>query len=304
MSDWELKKKIKRCADEGLELAKQGEYDKATPLLTFACENDDVYSMVNLGHLYELIKEYDKAFYWNKKAADHNNPTGIYNLLICYQFGKGVEPNGEEAIKLADKLIELGRIDEGYFKKAIITKNGCGNLTGDPYKAFKIALEGAEKIMSTFPNPSSGDDCECVLEVGIMYEFGRGVEADRKKTMKYYEYCSLCEHEVGMFNYAQCLNYIDENDAVSKKKTFKIYKTLFGWGYSDAGFELVKLYTSKNNIVEQDDHKGIILLAKSLRQNNFDGHYDEAIQKYKELCPEDFDDLISGRYSRTIDSNE
>lgn len=296
------KKKIKYCAKEGLELAIKGEYEKAVPLLIFASENGDSNSMANLGHLYELIKDYDNAFYWNKKAADHNCLTGIYNLLICYQFGKGVAANGEEAIKLADKLIKLGRVDDGYFKKAIITKKGCGNLTGDPYKAFKIALEGAEIVMASKPYP--GADCECPLEVGIMLEFGHGVNVDRKKALKYYEYCYLCRHEVGMYNYAQCLNYIDENDVKSKKKAFEIYQELFKMQYSDAGFELVKLYTTKNNIVEEDKRNASIILGKSIRQNNFSGHYDEAIQKYQELCPEDFANLLSGRYSRTVDSNE
>lgn len=304
MSENELRRKIRESADKGLDYAIEGEYDKAIPLLTFAAENGHINSMANLGHLYELIKDFEKAFYWNKKAVDNGNSTGIYNLLVCYEFGKGCEPNGEETLKLADKLIACGRIDDGYFKKAMIIKKGIGNVPSDYYKAFQIALEGAEKVMKQTPVPTKGSPCESVLEVGIMYEFGHGVEADRKKAIKYYEYCALCYHDTGMYNYAQCLNYIDADDVESKKKALKIYKKLFTQAYSDAGYELVKFYTSDNKVVEKDEKKAAFILAKSLRQNNFYGHYDEAVEHYKKLCPEDFDNIMSGKYSRTLDSNE
>lgn len=300
----DIQSKIRKCADRGLELAQNCEYDKAIPLLTFAAEHGHVYSMANLGHLYELIKDYEKAFYWNKKAADLNNLTGVYNLLIAYEFGKGVEPNGEEAIKLADKLIKYGNIDDGYFKKAMIIKKGVGNLTPDHYKAFQIALEGAKKVMERNPDPKPGFDSDCPLEVGIMYEFGQGVEADRKKAMEYYEYSAKCEHKVGMYNYAQCLNYIDENNIENKKKAFELYKELLKKHYGDANFELAKFYFTDNEVVEKDNRKACRYLASGFRMDSFESHYEDALNKLKELYPEDVDNVLSGQYSRILDSDE
>ena len=65
-----------------------------------------------LGGLYSIglnvEKDDVKAFEWQKKSAQQGNPAGELSLGNCYYFGKGVETNKEEGIKLIQKAANQG----------------------------------------------------------------------------------------------------------------------------------------------------------------------------------------------------
>lgn len=68
-------------------------------------------SQTNAGYLYLAIDgqvNYDKAFYWLKKAADQNSPNALEMLGMCYDNGWGVEVDHSKAQECYRKSYQLG----------------------------------------------------------------------------------------------------------------------------------------------------------------------------------------------------
>ena len=65
-------------------------------------------AQTNVGLLYILEENYDKAFYWLTKAAEQGSPNAMEMLGMCYENGWGTEINIQKANELYRKSYQLG----------------------------------------------------------------------------------------------------------------------------------------------------------------------------------------------------
>jgi TPR repeat protein len=108
--------------------------------------NDDPWAQDTLGYYYEngekVRKDYNKAFYWHKKAAEQGNFSGQFNLGCDYYEGKGVEQNYEEAFYWLTESAKQGYA-EAQLLVGICFSEGYG-VGQDQIKAaywYKLAAE-------------------------------------------------------------------------------------------------------------------------------------------------------------------
>ena len=186
------------------------------PQLTEKAEQGDAMAQTMLGTAYHLgqqkeplEKDYAKALYWYKKAAEQNQPIALYQLGVMYEFGRGVEKNGKEAFKWYLKSAERGErsaqssVAFAYYQGEWVVK--------DDKKAFywfkKVAEQGLyydilgmlyfrgigtelndEKAFENFikAHQQQPKDASIQEQLGIMYEFGLGTNVDAYRAFDFY----------------------------------------------------------------------------------------------------------------------
>lgn len=76
------------------------------------------YAQLLLGNCYyegdEVERDYEKAAYWYRKAAENDIPKAQYNLGVCYHLGLGVEQDYEKAIDWYHKAAQNGDVKAQY----------------------------------------------------------------------------------------------------------------------------------------------------------------------------------------------
>jgi TPR repeat protein len=72
------------------------------------------HSYINIGAVYDIKAEYDKALEYYQKAADQGHANAQYNLGGMYGKGQGVGQDFREAIKWWRKAADLGFADAQY----------------------------------------------------------------------------------------------------------------------------------------------------------------------------------------------
>ena len=58
-----------------------------------AIKNGSIYAYRTLGDVCAVNSDYDGAYYWYKKAADHGDKSAMLDLAFCHYNGHGVERN-------------------------------------------------------------------------------------------------------------------------------------------------------------------------------------------------------------------
>ena len=58
-----------------------------------------------------MALDYDAAFAWFQKSAAQRFPSGLYNLALCYEEGRGVKRDKKKAIEYYSQAAELGDED-------------------------------------------------------------------------------------------------------------------------------------------------------------------------------------------------
>ena len=80
-----------------------------------AAEQGDADAMYELGESYNyglgVEENGEQAVEWYRKAAELGHAGAMYGLGGCYYFGKGVEVNEEQAVEWYRKAAELGQTD-------------------------------------------------------------------------------------------------------------------------------------------------------------------------------------------------
>lgn len=282
-------------AEIGLNLCERGELDAGISHLMFAAEGGHLDAMTNLGHAFELKCEYEEAIYYSKIAADFGSPVALSNLSLMYRKGEGVAASADEAANFGVRLLELGYIDEGYSEIASSYIFVNDENQKDFQKAFENAYEGAKEVMKTRPN--EGKKSKCVELLAFMYDFGIGVEENKKEAAKYYEYSAACGSGYSYFNLASIYAYSEELELKDIDKAIRYFNYSAETGYGDGYYGLGYLY-HKGIQEKQDFEKAITNYIKAIEIGNGEEHYQDAINNLREISPELLEKvLISKRES-------
>ena len=150
------------------------DFNKAYECYNEAAEKGDAYSMCNVGNCYKngigVEKDQVKAFEWFHKSAAQGHVRAIKQLIHCYKNGIGVEKDENKVIEYYEKIIEMGEKDEivnfGHFYEHVV----CNYDKAIYY--YRMAAE-------------QGDDVG-QYNLGIMYDYGTGVEEDENTAIYWY----------------------------------------------------------------------------------------------------------------------
>ncbi len=154
-------------------------YSEAAKWYLKAAGQGDVKSQGNLAFLYEsglgVSQDYEEAAKWYRKAAVKDNARAQASLGFLYFKGLGVEKNSVEAIKWTS--LAIAKKDSRAYKNlyAMLKEDGFG--TSQEYR----------KLARTFLVREQQKSADVLNALGLMYQYGKGVEKDKGEAKKWFE---------------------------------------------------------------------------------------------------------------------
>lgn len=133
-------------------------------------EKGDMQAQHNLAFEFEQQKKYDEAIKWYTRAADQGYGVSRMNLAQMHEKGIGTTQNMAEAKKWYRKAMEAGS-GEALYRLASLS-----DKTGDYPEALKLYRRGVAQ-----------DDFRAMVDLGDMFEQGRGVKKDVAQAVRLYE---------------------------------------------------------------------------------------------------------------------
>lgn len=210
-----------RAKELYLELSNEG---NATAMNNYACE----------------LSDSTEKFEWFKKAADHGEEYGWWNMGKLYRDGDGVEQNDEKAVEcfataaekgqkyameaLASMYLEGRGVDqdsdkaiEWYLKAAQNGETDALTKVAEIYRYGKGITQEASKAISYYKQAAEKGDIGALVNLGSMYENGEGVEKDIHSAVTWYRKAAAKDNSVAQ----ECLNrlgadWIDKSGKVIK----------------------------------------------------------------------------------------
>lgn len=123
-----------------------------------------------------------------KQSAEAGCSLGMYGLGNCYLNGEGTNPNENKGVYWLRKAANAGDI-------SAIKDLGWYYREHEQYdQAFQYFNMGAER-----------DDADCLLGLGLLYDWGQGVTEDKAKAEKWYKKAGEKGSAAGAQNYASRL---------------------------------------------------------------------------------------------------
>lgn len=135
-------------------------------------------SMENLGnHYYDgynIKSDYEKAYYYLRQAAQHNN-TNVYTRLgyMC-QYGQGIKQDYEMAKYWYEKGVNCG-------------DHMCINNLAFMYDSGEGVEQNYTKAMDLYKKAIDLGNEYAMCNLAAMYEYGKGVEVNIDYAIKYYK---------------------------------------------------------------------------------------------------------------------
>ncbi|KAJ6253925.1 erad-associated e3 ubiquitin-protein ligase component-related [Anaeramoeba flamelloides] len=198
-------------------------------------------------------ENHKKCFKWFSRAAQSRYDIAIKNLAICYYDGLGVKMNKEKGNELffdayntnqhsntifnlasiylsndektKSKKEEKEKLAVKLLKRAVKLKNGhaCQLIGGYYFSKNQPDLLMAQKYWWKGHLLEYGD---CSNEIGIIYQYGEGIEINLKKSIRYYKKSNEYFSESGLSSLAY--SYIQ---GIGCKQNFKEAINTFELGY-------------------------------------------------------------------------
>jgi hypothetical protein len=142
----------------------------AAPTLAERAAAGDARSQFNLAAQLEQEQNYDEAIKWYNRAAAQGFRSAELNLAQMYENGIGVKQNKAEARKRYRKLASLG---DGEAR----------------WRAARLAAADQDyaEALQLYNRSIRDGDQRALVELGQMYEQGRGVPKDVRRAVELYE---------------------------------------------------------------------------------------------------------------------
>ena len=132
-----------------------------------------------------------------RRAAEMGNPTGMFKLGVCYDFGKGGLTKDEaKAVEWYQKAAEAGDTYAMY-NLGYAYAYGKRGLTKDEDKAVEWYKKAAE-----------AGNANAMNSLGLCYEYGKGgLRKDETKAVEWYQKAAEAGNATAMFNLGICYKY-------------------------------------------------------------------------------------------------
>ena len=133
-------------------------------------EKGDARSQHSLAARFEREKKYDEAVKWYTAAAAQGYGPSQMNLAQMYENGIGVRRSSAEAIRWYRKAVEVG---DGESRWQLANLYAAKGSYAEAVPLYNRSIEH--------------DDYRAMLQLGEMYEHGRGVKKDMDEAVRLYE---------------------------------------------------------------------------------------------------------------------
>ena len=253
----------------------------------------DAEAQYSLGVFYEegngVERDYVKARYWYKRAAENGNIKAQTAIGFIYEKGNGVEKNYAEAIYWYKKAAEQGDvkiqtylgclyymgqgIDKDYSQAALWFKKAAEQ--GDAFAQCQFGImymngEGVKKdyaqAVGWLKQAAEKGNANAQSHLGFSFQEGYGVPKDYSKAAYWYKMAA----EQGNDNAQTCMGYFYyEGLGVPKDYSKAAYwlKMAAEQGRSDAQYYLGLQYAAGEG-VDKDNAQAAFWFKKSAEQNN------------------------------------
>lgn len=229
------------AAEYYLEQRTPSDTTKAIDLLTKAASQNEPFSANELGNIFSEDStnchyNVEKAVEYYKLGVKNGSDRAMINLANLYMDGRGVNTDYEEAFQLrSDAILGLLALAEAGDAAAqqrlgtyLIDGRGCPkNLT----EGFNWVKKSADQ---DYPN--------ALYSLGVCYQFGYGVEEDKKEAFRFYERAA----EKGGYSYAyyQLASMFASGLGVERnsEKAFENYLKAAELGKKEAFFTVALAY--------------------------------------------------------------
>lgn len=179
-----------------------------------------------------------------KILVTRDDPRAIHNLGYAYQHGLGVEKNIPRAIELYVRGVQLCYPPSmRILGKIYLNNHNIINDNGYPQQDREYAA-------TLFKIAAERDDIESIIQLGIMYETGKGVPRNLLRAIEYYQ--KGVEEGNNIARYQLGIIYL--NDYNKKKEGVELLKTASEDGYRLASFKIAcnLLFDIDNGSMEKD----------------------------------------------------
>lgn len=214
-------------------------------------------------------QDFANALTWIQKAANANNPIGIYYLGLMYMDGNGVIRNTSKGAELLIQASELKepnaqlKLAMMYFAEKLPT-----TITLEPEKAISWVSASADNGV-----------VEAQYILGKLYEDAFGVTRDTAKAIHYYKLAADQNHLKSKLKFAQLS--LMHGSTEQQHQALNILNTLItDKNSSEASLILGDLYLTGQG-VPKDEQKGIDLLKKAAETGNREAQYKLGVLMFK-----------------------
>ena len=155
-------------------------------------------------------RDYFKAFYWYKSAAENGSAAGMYSLGFCYHHAYGTEENPEEAYSWYKKAAENGNAS-GMYNLGWCYHHAYGTEE-NPKEAYKWYKKAAEN-----------GDASGMCNLGWCYHHAYGTKENPGEAYKWYKKSAENGNASGMYNLGWCYHYAYGTEE-SPEEAYEWYK--------------------------------------------------------------------------------
>ena len=236
------------------------DYKKAVFWWKKAAENEHVGAQYSLGVMYYhgrggVPKDKEKAFYWSKKAAESEHAYAQHWLGKMYAIGFGVSKDREQA--------------NYWYKKSAENRNAGA-------KQESVETQANNSPSELQKTKAEQGDANAQWRLGDIYYYGEGVSEDFEKARYWREKAAENEHVGAQWELGR-MYYRGEGVPKDFEKAFYWYKKSAENGHAVSQYNLGVMYYNGEGI-PKDNEKAVYWLEKSAENGDPD-----AIKKLKEI---------------------
>lgn len=185
---------------------------------------------------YENIeKDYNKAFYWFRKAAEQGEPYAQYNLGCMYSKGQGVAQNDKEAMVWIEKAANQGIA-------------AAQNLAGTYYEDGIGVSPNQEKAVYWYRKAAEQGNANSQWALGVCYMLGKGVQMDKYEANKWFRKSAEQGYYLGEYQLGVSYFYgegVQQNYEEAAKWLTKVVEADVNEDISAFAYELCEVATLK-----------------------------------------------------------
>jgi len=191
-----------------------------------------------------IDRKYSLAVEYLKKGSSLGSDLSMNLLGWCYTEGKGVPRDFEKAAELFSAAVKLGN------GEAAVGLAGCSTKKNDYQKTLELLKQAASQGIT-----------DAMVNLGLAFEFGDGVEIDINKAIEYYNQASEKGNNRAKIQLARLQMKHDPQEAV------KLYKSGADHGDSD-GMLNYALCAQKGIGMEKNEEEAVEYLKKAALTNH------------------------------------
>ena len=210
---------------------------------------------------YGVKIDLNKAFEWYQKAADQDNPIGVYGLGKCYYNGNGID---RDTIKGQDYFNQAG---EMLLKMTDSDNAEVIRLIGNCYSGWYDGVENNyDKAISYYRKAVELGNKYALVNLGNSYFDGEGVKNDAEEAVKWYRKAAEQGITGGQFALGWCYN---NGEGVKKdaEEAVKWYRKAAEQGSADAQCNLGACYEDGEG-VEKNAEEAVKWYRKAAEQGD------------------------------------